>query len=325
MADQHKNLAVSAVATAPSPASSGTSLVVTAGHGSRFPAPPFNATVWPAGASPDPSNAEIVRVTAISTDTLTIARTQEGTSARSIVATDQIAATITAETLTDIERVTGLRPNPKLWTDLVGTSSGNIAPYALTAVSSGTNSAILAPANNHPGVIRFTSSTTANSGVRIMTDVGHLLLAAGDYFECIFQIKTLANLTMRIGFIDVTTSADVVDGAYLEVLSTGVATFKTADNSARTSNATTATLSASVWYRVEIEVNASNDARCRIFNSDTGAVVLAEQTNTTNIPGATNRASGAGIIATNSGTTATALVDVDLIGYERRPGFDIVR
>ena len=325
MSDQHKNFAISAVATAPSPASSGTSLVVTAGQGSRFPKPPFNATVWPSGATPDPTNAEIVRVTVISTDTLTITRTQEGTSARSIVVGDQIAATITAETLVDVERVTGRRTNPTLFTDLVGTNGGNIAPYALTAVSSGTNSAQLAPANNHPGVIRFTSSTTANSGVRIMTDVGHLLLAAGDYFECVFNIVTLTNLTMRIGFIDVTTSADVVDGAYLEVLSTGVASFKTANNSARTTNGTTATLSTATWYRVEIDVNASNDARCRVYNSDTGAVVLAEVTNTTNIPGATNRASGAGIIATNSGTTATALVDVDLIGYERRPGFDIVR
>jgi hypothetical protein len=101
--DAHKNFAVSAVATAPSPAASGTSLVVTGGHGTRFPAVPFNATVWPANTLPDPSNAEIVRVTNISTDTLTIAREQEGTSARTIVVGDQIAATITAKTLTDVE------------------------------------------------------------------------------------------------------------------------------------------------------------------------------------------------------------------------------
>lgn len=103
MPDAHKNFAISAVATAPSPATSGTSLVVTAGHGTRFPTPPFNATVWPTGATPNPTNAEIVRVTAISTDTLTITRAQESTTARSIVVGDQIAATITAKTLTDAE------------------------------------------------------------------------------------------------------------------------------------------------------------------------------------------------------------------------------
>ena len=102
--DAHRNLAVSAVVTAPSPAVSGTSLVVTSGHGARFPTAPFNATVWPAAAQPDPANAEIVRVTARTTDTLTIVRAQESTTARTVIVGDQIAATITAQTLTDVER-----------------------------------------------------------------------------------------------------------------------------------------------------------------------------------------------------------------------------
>lgn len=102
--DAHKNFPISTVATAPSPATSGTSLVVASGHGTRFPTAPFNATVWPIDVQPTPANAEIVRVTARSTDTLTIARAQEGTSARTVVVGDQIAATITAETLTDVER-----------------------------------------------------------------------------------------------------------------------------------------------------------------------------------------------------------------------------
>lgn len=106
MPDAHANLAISTVATAPSPATSGTSLVVTAGQGARFPAVPFNATVWPGDALPSPTNAEIVRVTARSTDTLTLTRTQEGTSARTIVVGDVIVASITAKTLTDIESPT---------------------------------------------------------------------------------------------------------------------------------------------------------------------------------------------------------------------------
>jgi len=101
--DAHANFAISAVATAPSPATSGTSLVVTSGHGARFPATPFNATIWPQGSLPDPLNAEIVRVTAISTDTLTITRAQEGTTARTVVVGDLIAATITKKTLNDAE------------------------------------------------------------------------------------------------------------------------------------------------------------------------------------------------------------------------------
>jgi hypothetical protein len=105
--DVHKNFAYSTVATAPSPATSGTSLVVATGDGAKFPQVPFNATVWATAAQPSTTNAEIVRVTAISTDTLTIVRAQEGSTARTVVIGDQIAATITAKTLTDVERDIG--------------------------------------------------------------------------------------------------------------------------------------------------------------------------------------------------------------------------
>ena len=103
MPDAHKNFAYSTIATPPSPADTGTSLVVLAGDGAKFPTPPFNVTVWPTADQPLTTNAEIVRVTAISGDTFTIVRTQEGTTARAILVGDQIAATITVKTLTDIE------------------------------------------------------------------------------------------------------------------------------------------------------------------------------------------------------------------------------
>lgn len=100
MPDPRLNLAVSTVATAPSPATSGTSLVVASGHGARFPAPAtdgaYNLMICPAGALPDPSNSEIVRCTARSTDTFTIARTQESTSARTVVVGDLVFLAPTA-------------------------------------------------------------------------------------------------------------------------------------------------------------------------------------------------------------------------------------
>jgi hypothetical protein len=104
MADAHKNFAYSTVATAPSPATSGTSLVVATGEGAAFPAVPFNATICPAGTQPTNANAEIIRVTASSTDTFgTIIRAQEGTNARTVIVGDQIFAAVTTKTLTDIE------------------------------------------------------------------------------------------------------------------------------------------------------------------------------------------------------------------------------
>lgn len=104
--DAHANFALSTVATAPAPASSGTSLTVAATMGALFPAVPFNATVWPASANPTAANAEIVRVTNIVGDVLTIVRAQESSSARAIVVGDQIANSISAKVITDVEGAT---------------------------------------------------------------------------------------------------------------------------------------------------------------------------------------------------------------------------
>jgi len=101
--DSHKNFAVSTVATAPSPAASGASLTVQTGDGARYPTPPFNVTIWPTGVNPTAANAEIARCTGVAGDVLTLTRAQEGSAARSVVVGDQVAATITAQTLTDAE------------------------------------------------------------------------------------------------------------------------------------------------------------------------------------------------------------------------------
>ena len=81
--DNLVNFGISAVATAPSPDTSGTSLVVTAGEGSRFPTGSFDCTYYAPGTNPDPTNAEICRVT-ISGDTQTLLRAQYGTTAQPI-------------------------------------------------------------------------------------------------------------------------------------------------------------------------------------------------------------------------------------------------
>ncbi len=101
--DAVANFAISTVATAPSPATSGTSLTVATGEGALFPTAPFNTPVWPPNVKPLASNCEIVRVSAVVGDVLTIARAQEGTSAISIAVGYQIANTITAKMITDLK------------------------------------------------------------------------------------------------------------------------------------------------------------------------------------------------------------------------------
>jgi len=128
--DALKNFAYSLVATAPSPATSGTSLVVTAGQGSYFPATPFDATIWPSGVQPTNTNAEIVRVTNVSTDTFTITRAQYGTTAQSIAVGYQIAQTVDANLLNQLAPLSG------------ATFTGNVTAPAL--ISSGLTGATVA-------------------------------------------------------------------------------------------------------------------------------------------------------------------------------------
>ena len=79
-----KDFATALIATAPSPANSGTSLVLQAGKGARMPAVPFAATIHPEGEIPTLDNAEKVNVTNVVADTLTIQRAQGETTARNI-------------------------------------------------------------------------------------------------------------------------------------------------------------------------------------------------------------------------------------------------
>lgn len=79
-----KDYATGIVLTAPSPMSSGTSLVLQSGQGTRFPAVPFYVTAHPPMEMPTIDNAEKIKVTAVSTDTLTIERAQGDTTAKNI-------------------------------------------------------------------------------------------------------------------------------------------------------------------------------------------------------------------------------------------------
>ena len=94
MAIKHSNFAFSSVATAPSPSTSGTSLVVATGEGTLFPTltggDTFRCVICPSGTKPDSTNAEVVYVTARSTDTFTIARAQENSTSRDIQVGDSI-------------------------------------------------------------------------------------------------------------------------------------------------------------------------------------------------------------------------------------------
>lgn len=144
-----------------------------------------------------------------------------------------------------------------------------------------------------------------------MTDATLVRIAGGEQFDFIFRTPAaLTNTTVRFGLMDATTSSDAVDGCYIEIPATGAAVGKTANNSTRTTSATIATLSASTWYHGRIKVNDAASAVDFTIFDDSGTQ-LGTQQNTANIPTGSGRECGCGVVATNSGTTASDLINAD--------------
>lgn len=138
--DAFKNFAKSALASGIT--SGATSLSVSSGDGAKFPVVfPFNATIWNETDFSDPSDdsaVEIVTVTAISTDTLTIVRGQEGTSAvahNTGGKTYGIVATLTALTLNAINEKSGVKTQTSVATT-------NLASITLSGIPDGAGGVI---------------------------------------------------------------------------------------------------------------------------------------------------------------------------------------
>jgi hypothetical protein len=194
------------------------------------------------------------------------------------------------------------------------------------AVSSGTNNTAiptgaLAGFNTYGVFLR--SSTTANGGYRYQTSS-----LVSDYFGTIshkFRAQFLwrtafTGRMVRAGFHDSTTSADAVDGAYFEI-DGDVCRAKTANNSTRTIDATTITLSLNIAYTFDIEVNAAGTAaRFRVY-ADNSNTTLMDVTITTNIPTTSARAFGAGVVATESSATASDIGILYSLGIGTVDGF----
>lgn len=179
------------------------------------------------------------------------------------------------------------------------------------AITSGTNTTAIPAGSlagyNHHGVF-LRSSTTANGGYRYQTSS-----LVSDYFGTIshkfrFQFLWRTAFTGRLvrgGYLDTNTSADSTDGAYFEI-DGSTCRAKTANNSVRTTHATTITLALDIAYTFDIEVNAAGtEARFRVYGGTDYDTPLMDVTITNNLPTTSARAFGVGLVATESSTTAS--------------------
>ncbi|MGL4397647.1 MAG: hypothetical protein ACRCS9_13990 [Hyphomicrobium sp.] len=216
--------------------------------------------------------------------------------------------------------VSAHRKAPVQSEDFAIAATGIQGPFNVVAVSTGT--ATVAPAagvvdGNHPGVMLFRSSTTANSGIACTTSLDRRRIAGGEQFDIIFRTPaSLANLTYRFGFQDTATSADAVDGVYFEMTGgTGNIIGKTSSNSTRSSTATIATLAVNTWYHARLSLNAAATQADFAVYGDAGVQQGSTLSLTANIPTASGREVGVVAVFTNSGTTAVDIVNLDYIAF----------
>jgi hypothetical protein len=257
---------------------------------------------------------------------------EEGTSLPQRTTMNFIGSGLTAEddevnSRTNIiwDRFLADRKAPYYYTDFLGRASGSAVeaayPFDYLGINLGLQSKIRGEPN-HPGILRISSSANANSGGYVLTDPISFRISGGEIFEIIFRplVSNNTNTTLRMGFLDATTSADATDGVYFELPANSLGIVgKTANNGVRTTSTTIATLTVNTWYRCRIEIN-SDATQANFYVYDDNGTLLGSTSITTNIPTEEGRETGAGFIVTISEATATALADFDFmaVGYNGR-------
>lgn len=162
MLDPVKNFAIVTVSTGYD--SSATSIVLTSGHGAKLPSTfSYNLVWWNStdyGSPADDPNVEIVRITGLSTDTLTVTRAQEGTSAanhNTSGKTYKMMLGVTAKTITDIDSVMATIAQPinaqsgTTYTFVLG-DAGKLVTFSsssATTVTIPTNTSVAFPTGTH--------------------------------------------------------------------------------------------------------------------------------------------------------------------------------
>ena len=157
--------------------SSATSIALQSGQGSKLPAAPFNLIWWNSTDYPNPANdpnVEIVRITNISGDTLTISRAQEGTTAtnkNTVGKTYSLVLGITAKMISDIQ---SLLPGTFVENEVV---SGSGTSWTLA------NTPVAGSVKLYAGGIRLTpTSDYTITGTAITTSISYSTGAlTGDY------------------------------------------------------------------------------------------------------------------------------------------------
>jgi hypothetical protein len=190
------------------------------------------------------------------------------------------------------------------------------AGFTKTDVSSGVTSA-LAPLANHPGLATIAARAVPAglSGVTFHCGLSSILIAGGEVATVIFKTAGLAGASIRAGFID-SASADATDGAYCEMIQVGgvdgTLVGKTAAAAARSTTASSFVMSASTWYRITVQVNATATLVTFSLFDSTGALIWSDSLNS-NIPTTPGQETSCGFQSLSTTGLSTLISTLDFI------------
>jgi hypothetical protein len=223
---------------------SGNTIIVATGDGGKFSIGQ-NIIVWPSGSQPllhnatyTTGNSEIMRISDITTDTLSVSRSQEGTTALSNITTGyQVANTASPKTFTDIESVittlqannTGTNTGDQ--TNITGSAALNILKTGDTSTGSQIMPSVVI---SDPAGGVYSTATSGQLRVfgGINNDGGGIVLTGSTNGYPNRGLMRIGLNTIgqwnSIGFL-LGGSVDATHSLTLSAASTGIASYNTAD------------------------------------------------------------------------------------------------
>lgn len=205
------------------------------------------------------------------------------------------------------------------------TATGMPEMFAAGAIGSGTNTnspPFASGLGYNPYGILLRSSTTPDSGFRLITNNSNDRFGQiGKKFRAQLMWPTaFTDRTVRIGFHNANSVTDATNGAYFEAVG-DVVSCKTAENSVRTTDATTFTLSLLTPYTFDLDISADGlTKRLRMYAGTSTTPVLDVTISDSRLTGPTYT-TGAGVVATMAGTTASDIVVLYSLGLGTIDGF----
>lgn len=197
------------------------------------------------------------------------------------------------------------------------TNAAGVWTFAATAggASSPANGPIIM---GRLGVYNMRSSTTANSGVRVLTGASTFSIAGGETANFVWFLSSVAYATSQV-VLGYTNSISNAPGNHevCFVVSAGVVIGRCARNNSSSSTSALLTITADVFYRFEIFISDDGTQVTFSVYTDAGSL-LASASLTTNIPNDGVYRVAHGIIATSSGTTQQDVASFDHMSHEAR-------